>query len=257
MIEKISPFFILFILLSIIIEAIYSSNKGKNLYDLKDTWTSIFLGVLGVITRISLKGLNLILWFFLYNLSPFKIETSAFSILILFLLNELIYYWFHRVSHEIPFFWATHVNHHSSMKMNFSVATRTPFLNAFYHILFWIPLPLMGFNPIDILIVETLSFFFAFIQHTTVIPKLGILEWVFNTPSHHRVHHASNARYIDKNYGNVLIIYDRLFRTFEKEDEEPIYGLTINPTNRSVFNMIFHEWISLYRSVFRKNTPDI
>ena len=254
MLEKIAPFFIVLIILSIIIEANYSSRKGKNLYELRDTWTSIFLGVIGVITRISIKGINLVFWIFLYEISPFKIETSTLSILILFLLNELVYYWFHRISHETPFFWATHVNHHSSTKMNFSVATRTPFLNAFYHILFWLPLPLIGFNPIDILIVETVSFFFAFIQHTTVIPKLGVFEWIFNTPSHHRVHHAVNAKYINKNYGNVLIIFDRVFGTFEKETEEPIYGLTKNPINRSIINMIFHEWISIFRSISRKRS---
>ena len=132
--------------------------------------------------------------------------------------------------------------------MNFSVATRTPFLNAVYHILFWIPLPFIGFNPVDILIVETLSFFFAFIQHTTVIPKLGgVVEWIFNTPSHHRVHHAVNVKYINKNYGNVLIIFDRLFKTFEKETEEPIYGLTKNPIDRRIINIIFHEWKSIFK----------
>jgi len=254
MLEKIAPFFIVLIILSIIIEANYSSRKGKNLYELRDTWTSIFLGVIGVITRISIKGINLVFWILLYEISPFKIETSALSILILFLLNELVYYWFHRISHENSFLWATHVNHHSSTKMNFSVATRTPFLNAFYHILFWIPLPLIGFNPVDIIIVETVSFFFAFIQHTTVIPKLGVFEWIFNTPSHHRVHHAANAKYINKNYGNVLIIFDRLFGTFEKETEEPIYGLTKNPIDRSIINMIFHEWVSIFRSILRKRS---
>lgn len=122
------------------------------------------------------------------------------------------------------------------------MATRTPFLNVIYHILFWLPLPLIGFNLIDILFIETLSFFTAFIQHTTLIPKLGLLEYVFNTPSHHRVHHASNTQYLNKNFGNTLIIFDRLFGTFEEEIEEPVYGLIENPKNRSFLNMIFHEW---------------
>lgn len=252
MLEKIAPIFILLVLLCIVAEAYYSSKKGKNLYDFKDTRTSIVLGILGVLTRIGTKGINLIFWVLLYEMSPFKIETSVWSIISLFFLHEFIYYWFHRISHEVPFFWATHVNHHSSIKMNFSVAARTPFLNVFYHVLFWFPLPLMGFKPVDIIVVETVSFFFAFIQHTTLIPKLGVLEWIFNTPSHHRVHHAANARYIDKNYGNVLIIFDRLFGTFEKETEEPVYGLTKNPVDRSILNMIFHEWISLFQSVKKK-----
>ncbi|MFT5513523.1 MAG: sterol desaturase/sphingolipid hydroxylase (fatty acid hydroxylase superfamily) [Bacteroidia bacterium] len=242
MIEKIAPFFLGFILLSIVIEAIISSKKQMKLYEVKDTWTNITFGVLGVLTRLAFKGINLAIWIFLYRLSPFKIETSAFSLFLLFLANEFVYYWFHRLSHVIPILWATHVNHHSSLKMNFSVAARTPFLNAVYHILFWLPLPLIGFNPIDILLVETLSFLFAFIQHTTLIPKLGFLEWFINTPSHHRVHHASNKQYINKNFGHTLIIFDRLFGTFKLEEETPVYGLTKNPVKRNLVTLIFHEW---------------
>lgn len=247
MLDKISPWFIALIILSIIGEAIYSSKKSKCLYEIKDTWTSLGFGILGVLTRIGLKGVNLLIWIFLYKLTPLKIETTALSIFVLFMLNEFVYYWFHRVSHEVRFFWATHVNHHSSNKLNFAVATRTPFLNAIYHILFWLPLPLLGFNPIDILAVETISFFFAFVQHTTIIPKLGFLEYIFNTPSHHRVHHACNPQYIDKNYGNVLIIFDRLFGTFEEEKEEAVFGIIKNPVNRSFPNMIFHEWRELLK----------
>lgn len=242
MIENIAPYFIAFILFCIIVEIIISVRRDKNLYEFKDTWTSLGFGIIGVVSRLLLKGTNLAIWYFLYNLTPFKVESTPLSFFILFILNEFIYYWFHRLSHEIPILWATHVNHHSSLKMNFSVATRTPFLNVIYHILFWLPLPLIGFNPIDILFIETLSFFTAFIQHTTLIPKLGLLEYVFNTPSHHRVHHASNPQYLNKNFGNTLIIFDRLFGTFEEEIEEPVYGLIENPKNRSFLNMVFHEW---------------
>jgi len=240
--EKISPWFIAVVILFIAGEALYSYRNKKSLYDARDTLTSISLGVLGVVTRLGLKSLNLLLWFAVWSIAPFTIETTLFSLIVLFFLNELIYYWFHRWSHEVPFLWATHVNHHSSYKMNFAVAARTPFMNAVYHILFWLPLAFLGFHPVAILLVETLSFFFAFIQHTTIIPKLGILEWFFNTPSHHRVHHASNPEYIDKNYGNVLIVYDRLFGTFTEEDAVPVYGLTKNPVDRRLLNMIFHGW---------------
>lgn len=208
---------------------------------------------MGVLTRVGLKGVSLAIWFYLYSITPLKIETAFWSLFVLFLLNEFIYYWFHRWSHNVPFLWATHVNHHSSMKMNFAVAARTPFLNAVYHVIFWIPLPLLGFHPIDILAVETFSFFFAFIQHTTVIPKLGILERFLNTPSHHRVHHASNPEYLNKNFGNVLIIYDKLFGTFTEESTQPIYGLVNNPDDRSLTNMIFHEWKDLFRNIIQKH----
>jgi len=252
MLERVTPYFLVIIILFIISEAVYSVRKNKKLYDRQDTWVNICLGLLGVITRIGLKGVNLMLWFWVYKFAAIQIETNVYSLFILFLINEFIYYWFHRWSHTIPFLWATHVNHHSSMKMNFSVAARTPFLNAVYHVLFWLPLPLLGFHPIDILAVETISFFFAFIQHTTVIPKLGFLEWFLNTPSHHRVHHASNPEYLDKNFGNVLIIYDRLFTTFKNEDVEPVYGLIKNPTNRGLVNMIFHGWKDFFQSFNKK-----
>lgn len=229
----------------------YSIRRNKKLYDKHDTFVNIVLGVLGVVTRITFKGANLAIWFALYSITPLKIDTSISALALLFLLNEFVYYWFHRWSHTIPFLWATHVNHHSSMKMNFSVAARTPFMNAVYHTIFWIPLPLLGFHPIDILAVETISFLFAFIQHTTVIPKLGILEWFLNTPSHHRVHHASNPEYINKNFGNVLIIYDRLFGTFTEESTKPVYGLTHNPEDRSLLNMIFHGWKDYFNNKFK------
>lgn len=246
MLEKIAPYFIGFIILIIIAEAIYSSRKGLGLYDRKDTLTSVAFGIFGVITKAGMKGAFILIWSFFYRLAPFKIETTAVSIIVLFFLNEFIYYWFHRLSHELRFLWATHVNHHSSLKMNFAVSGRTPFLNAIYHILFWIPLPLLGFSPIDILAVETISFFFAFVQHTTIIPKLGFLEFVLNTPSHHRVHHACNPQYLDKNYGNTIIIFDRIFGTFAEEREPPVYGLTRNPINRGFMNIIFHEWRDLF-----------
>jgi len=252
MLERITPYFISVVVLFIIGESIYSYKKQKKLYDKQDTLVNIFLGILGVLTRVGLKGINLLIWFWVYSFAPIKIETSVYSLSILFLLNEFVYYWFHRWSHLVPFLWATHVNHHSSMKMNFSVAARTPFLNAIYHVIFWLPLPLLGFHPIDILAVETISFFFAFIQHTTIIPKLGPLEWFLNTPSHHRVHHASNPEYLNKNFGNVLIIYDRLFNTFKKEESEPVYGLVNNPSDRSLLNMIFHGWKDFFQSQFKK-----
>ena len=245
--EKIFPWFAAAIILSIIGEAWYSHRRKLGLYEVRDTWTSIGFGVMGVLTRLGTRGIGLALWVLLYDLTPLRIKTSVLSIVFLFLMNELVYYWFHRISHEYRFFWATHVNHHSSLKLNFSTATRTPFLNAVYHILFWLPMPLMGFSPADILAVETISFFFAYYQHTTVIPRLGFLEYFLNTPSHHRVHHASNPQYINKNYGNVLIIFDRLFGTFIPETEKPVYGLTNNVIDRRFINLIFHEWMAMVR----------
>ena len=245
MLEKISTYLLFVILLTIMGEAFYSFKEGKRLYEFKDTMTNFIWALGGYFTRLFLKGALFFVWIFLSHYAVFKIPTTVFSVIVLFFLNEFVYYWFHRWSHTIPFFWATHVNHHSSFKLNFSVAARTPFLGAIYHFLFWIPLPLLGFDPILVLSVQTYCFLFNFLQHTTIIPKLGVLEEFLNTPSHHRVHHGANLLYIDKNYGNTLIIFDRIFGTFEREVEEPIYGLAKNPIDRSFFNLIFHGWKEL------------
>ncbi len=248
MLTQLAPYFISLVILCIVAEAIYSSKKQLDLYDRKDTWTSIGFGILGVVSRIFMKSTNIAIWLAVYHWTPLKIETNIWTLLLLYFSNEFIFYWFHRWSHEFSFLWATHVNHHSSNKMNFSVAARTPFMNAIHHVVFWLPLPLLGFDPLMILLVETISFLAAFIQHTTLIPKLGVIEWVFNTPSHHRVHHASNPNYINKNYGNTLIIFDRLFGTFKEETEEAVYGITINPIDRGFWNMIFHGWVEAFRN---------
>ena len=245
--QEIKPYAIAIVVLLTIVEVYYSIKSNKKLYDAQDTWTSILLGLFGFITRFFTKALNLAIWYWFYSFSLFKIESSVWSFLVLFVLHEFIYYWYHRFSHESRFMWATHVNHHSSTKFNLSVAARTPFLNFGYLIIFWIPLVLIGFNPIDVLIVQMVSLYLSFIQHTTLIPKLGFLEKFLSTPSHHRVHHASNPQYINKNYGSVLIIFDKIFGTFTPEEATPIYGITKNPKNRSTLNMIFHGWISYFK----------
>lgn len=247
LLQALTPYAILIVFVSIFIELWYSRKHSKNLYNLQDSWTSFFLGILGAVLRSLTKGFHLIVWSFFYSYSFFKIETSFLSTAVLFVLHEFVYYWYHRFSHEIPIMWATHVNHHSSMKMNISVATRNPFLNFIYFIIFWIPLVVIGFHPIDVLLVQLASLSLSFIQHTTLIGKLGVLELFLSTPSHHRVHHASNPKYINKNYGSILIVFDKLFGTFESEEEKPVYGITKNPSNRSTLNMVFHGWIDYFK----------
>lgn len=249
MLEIVGFLFLTVVIFTISAELWYSKKKNLKLYEKNDTITNLILGIMGIIARFKIKGITLFFWVVLYNFSFYKIETSVWSIMTLFVLNEFIYYWFHRFSHTIPFLWATHVNHHSSLFMNLSVGARTPFLNAIYHVIFWSPLPLLGFNPVDILAVETISFIAVYFQHTTVIKKMGVLEKFFNTPSNHRVHHACNENYIDKNFGNTLIVFDKLFGTYAGENEKPVFGITKNPINRSFYNMIFHGWIELFKQM--------
>ncbi|HEY0744032.1 MAG TPA: sterol desaturase family protein, partial [Chryseosolibacter sp.] len=133
-------------------------------------------------------------------------------------------------------------------KLNFTTAARVPLLNFVLHNVFWIPLVLIGFDPFMIFTVESIGFLFAFYQHTQVIGKMRMVDWILNTPSHHRVHHASNPAYRNKNYGNVLIIFDRLFGTFKAEDEKikPVYGLEENLGTYNLLVVVFHEWAALW-----------
>lgn len=241
--------FLAIYLSAITIEAVYSYYTKKELYNVKDTLVNIFLGVSGVITRVLTKGAWLALWIYLYQFSLIKITESIWSWLLLFLLNEFVYYWFHRFSHENKFLWAVHVNHHSSEKLNFTTAARVPFFNLILHNLFWIPLLFAGFNPMMIFVVENINFLFAFIQHTQVIKKIPYLDFIFNTPSHHRVHHSANREYLYKNYGSTLIIFDRIFGTFKEEKDDIVikYGISKQINTYNPFKVIFHEWINIFK----------
>ena len=165
-----------------------------------------------------------------------------------------MYYWFHRFSHENKFLWAVHVNHHSSEKLNFTTAARVPFFNLILHNLFWIPLLFAGFNPLMIFAVENINFLFAFIQHTQIIKKIPYLDFIFNTPSHHRVHHSANKEYLNKNYGSTLIIFDRIFGTFKEEKDDIIikYGISKNINTYNPLKVIFHEWINIFKQKIDK-----
>ena len=247
MVNKLSIITAIIFISLMIIEIIYSRTKKVILHEKKDSGVSLIFGFLAVIQRGLMHGMVYTFYFWLYEFRLFDLGAEWWVWVLCFFGNEFIYYWFHRWSHEFRWLWATHVNHHSSEYLNFFTATRSPIFNAFHHMIFWIPLPLLGFHPLIVLVIEAWSFVFAFIQHTEIIPKLGIVEWVVNTPSHHRVHHASNPQYIDKNFGNTLIIFDRLFGTFREEKEKPKYGITKPVNSNNFFKVAFHEWQALIR----------
>jgi sterol desaturase/sphingolipid hydroxylase (fatty acid hydroxylase superfamily) len=250
--EDMTTSFFIFIgvfVLAIILEITYSLVGHKNLYNFRDTMVNLSLGILAILTRALTIGVWLAIWSYLYQFSIIKIPENVWSWGLLFLLNEFLYYWFHRISHKNKFLWAVHVNHHSSEKLNFTTAARVPFFNLILHNIFWIPLLFLGFNPLMIFTVENISFLFAFFQHTETIKKIPYVEYLFNTPSHHRVHHSTNDKYINKNYGNTLIIFDRIFGTFKEENEVDTikYGLVKNIKTYNLFKVIFHEWVAIYK----------
>jgi len=174
---------------------------------------------------------------------------------ILFLGVDLGYYWFHRLSHRVRFLWAIHESHHSSELMNFSVALRQPPLEPWFDWPFFIALAWVGFSSHAILVMYAFNLFYQFFIHTEVVDKLPRwAERVLNTPSHHRVHHGVNPEYIDRNYGGVLIVWDKLFRSFEPEGAPVKYGVLHPVRSRNPFYIAFHLWADIVRDVMKPSS---
>ena len=183
----------------------------------------------------------------------FSIEINLWVFLLLMVLQDFCYYWFHRCSHRIRFFWAAHVVHHSSENMNFSTAFRQSLMYPVAGMwIFWLPLVMIGFDPKLVVFVVLLNLALQFFVHTQSIKTLGPLEWIFNTPSHHRVHHGRNPQYIDKNYAGILIIWDKLFGTFAKEQETVEYGITKPVNSFNPITVTFKEWQDMLQDASAK-----
>jgi len=176
----------------------------------------------------------------------------------LFIGQEFCYYWYHRAAHRVRWFWATHAVHHSSNELNLSAAYRLGWTGKLTgNAITFVPLVWLGFRPEVVSMTLTINLLYQFWLHTTWIPRLGWLEYVLNTPSAHRVHHASNLDYLDANYGGVLIIFDRLFGTYRPErDQEPCrYGLVTPITTPNLLWIEFHAWVGMFRDVLRARSP--
>ena len=232
-------------------------------YETRDTATSLLLGlgstVAGVLTAGIVGGATIWAWHHRILDLPVAGWPAVGTWIALFLLEDLTYYVFHRLSHERRFWWAAHVNHHSSQHYNLSTALRqswTGGVNGSW--LLWLPLAFLGFPPAMIFVQKGISLIYQFWIHTEAIRRLPApLEYVLNTPSHHRVHHARNPRYLDRNYGGILIIWDRMFGSFEPErDDEPChYGVV---KNLGVFNPLrvaFHEWLAIGADLLTAKSP--
>ena len=188
-----------------------------------------------------------LLWAHAHRLGDMPLDTAA-QWLLLFIGHELLYYAYHRCAHRVRWFWATHAVHHSPNELTLAAALRLGWTGKLSGtVLFFVPLVWLGFAPLAVFATLAVNLLYQFWLHTTWIPKLGPLEWVFNTPSHHRVHHASNPEYLDCNYGGVLIVFDRLFGSFvaEHDDIVPRYGLTTPLHSHNPFVIALHEWARL------------
>lgn len=197
-------------------------------YRLDDAITNINCGVISQVTGIFIKILSIGVYILIYeNLAFFTIPNNIWTFLLLFFLYDFCYYWAHRMSHEVNLFWGGHVVHHSSEEYNLSVALRQSSTQTIWTFFFYFPLALLGFDPVMLVLASGLNLLYQFWIHTELIGKMGFLEHFMNTPSHHRVHHGRNPKYIDKNHGGTFIIFDKLFGTFQEEEEKPTYGITV------------------------------
>ena len=241
---------------SLVTEALISKARHLNLYAGKDFLVSMAMLVISIIIDFLPKAIAFVVFYQLHELSPLKdvVGRQWWAWVLLFFLDDFVYYWFHRANHEVRFFWAGHVPHHSSVKLNFGTALRQGVGERTHKYLFWLPLPLLGFDPLMMFTVIGLNLLYQFLVHTELVHRLPApIEFIFNTPSHHRVHHASNTRYLDCNHGGVFIIWDRLFGTFSEEtDAEPVvYGLTTNIDTYNPVKVAFGEYANLFRDMLR------
>ncbi len=237
----------------------------------KDAAASLELGIGSTILDIGIKAIAIgyLLWFYQFrifqNIGPATIEEFAsikwhkehwYIWIAGFILQDFIFYWYHRFAHEIRLFWAAHVNHHSSVYMHYSTALRQSWLELLFKDAFYIPMAILGFHPLMILTMYQINLIYQFLTHTETIKHLPKwYEFIFNSPAHHRVHHSSEIKYLDKNYAGTLIIWDRLFGTFRDEDEGfPIYGITINIKTNNLLRITFHEVVNICNDVKRAST---
>ena len=242
--------------LAIIIEVFLDRRDHLNLYYGKDSRTSFWMLIFTGIIEFLPKLLAFIAFYYLHENTPLKdvIQRQWWAWILLFFLDDFTYYWFHRMNHEVRLFWAGHVPHHSSVKMNLGTALRQGVGERIHKFFFWLWLPLLGFDPLMIFVVISVNLFYQFWVHTEYIQRLpSWYEFIFNTPSHHRVHHASNIRYLDRNHAGVLIIWDRIFGTFSKEldGEKPVYGLTVNIETYNPIKVATHEYAAIWKDFKR------
>ena len=174
--------------------------------------------------------------------------------IVLILLDDFLYYWFHRVSHESRYFWNYHVVHHSSNQYNLSVAVRQSWFGGTSHWVFYLPVALLGFPLWAFVMVHGFNLIYQFWIHTELIKRMGPLEWILNTPSHHRVHHGVNEQYQDKNYGGIFIVWDRLFGTFEAEEEKVTYGITNRLESYNPLWINLHAWFETFAALKGDNS---
>lgn len=237
------------IILSLLVEWAVGMYRKRNYYEKKDFMAALGIGAGNLILGGGLKIVVFTVSMMIYNKVPWAMPRVWWGFIVCFIAVDFCRYWAHRISHEQRLWWATHVTHHSSEKMNFAISFRTSWTTPI-KFLFFLPVPFLGFDPFTFYICHQMAVLYQFWVHTEIITKLPKpIEYFFVTPSHHRVHHGSDAKYLDKNYGSTFIIWDRIFGTFQKEEERPTYGLTTPVKSYNPVFLVFHEWVDMWHDL--------
>ena len=248
------PFFVAFIALELLALRLLddAADAGAGAYEFRDTRTNLIMGLGSVVINGVARLAALVGYAALYVLTPLRPDTHRWTTWVAVLVGvDLLWYLYHRASHRVRIMWAGHQAHHNSQRFNLSTAVRQKW-NPWFELLFWVPLPLLGVPPWLIFTAFSINLIFQFFVHTERVGKLwGPVEFVLNTPSHHRVHHASDRDYLDKNYAGILIVWDRLFGSYAEETHRPTYGLTTNIDSFNPFRLQYHEYAAMLRDVRR------
>lgn len=252
LLASIVPAFILFAGL----EYLMARAKGRaHVFQYQSSVVNISVGIAERLLNLFLTGSFYVLYDFIYkHFSIVKIPTTWYIWVILLLATDFIWYWYHRLGHEINLFWGAHIVHHQSEQFNYTVSARITTLQALIRNLFWCLLPLIGFEPGMVISILVVHGTYSFFTHTQLIGKLGWLENILITPSHHGVHHAANEKYINKNYGDIFVFWDKLFGTFQVEEEKPFFGLTKPLTRYSFLWQHFHYYFELAEACRRSGS---
>jgi sterol desaturase/sphingolipid hydroxylase (fatty acid hydroxylase superfamily) len=234
----------------VLIEFIISYFNDKPYYSKKETFGSILVGIGNVIIGFLLKAFLFFVFVWIYNALPWRMELNWWTLIPCYVLFDFCSYWTHNISHRQRFFWATHVVHHSASHFNLTVSFRLSWVQ-YIKIIFIFPVALIGFHPVIIFLTSQLAVLFQFWVHTEYIRKLHpAIEYILVTPSNHRVHHGSQPKYINKNYGATFIVWDRMFGTYQAEEEQVQYGITKDISRKgNPFHINFHEYYDIIRDV--------
>lgn len=245
------PMFLVLVLL----EAGVSAWRHRGWYQREDAIGSLGMGVGNVLISVSLKGGWLALYALVYEYRLFELDTrSAWVWVVGLFLQDFCFYWYHRSSHRVRLLWAAHEAHHSSAYCNFTTALRQSWLSPLYSYAFFLPMALLGFHPLLIITTQSISLIYQFFLHTEAVGRLGAVEWVMNTPSHHRAHHGRNPQYIDINYAGIFIIWDRMFGTFVPENEKVQFGLTKDMPDHNPFRIAVNQLLMIRRDLSQART---